>query len=159
MKKILIFATKLLVMFAIMSIVSWGVDFYPFQEITARFSTDSVNLLGLPAEMDGIMITVGEKNFLVSEDCTSWKGLFFLMSLIVATGSTAKKKLEGLAIGLPVLYSLNLLRIVTLIFFTVRYGPAAYEFIHGFLWHSTMVIAVLALWLQWMRRTKFITDE
>jgi exosortase/archaeosortase family protein len=63
-----------------------------------------------------------------------------------------KDKLKFLAIGLPVLFVLNFLRIATTILVSVIYGFKYFEIVHIFLWREGLIAAVLIIWCLWLRQ-------
>ncbi len=159
LRKVFIFATKLLILSFLMYIISLNVNFLPMQEASAEFTDNALNALNIPTEREKIRIGVQGKDFLITEDCTAWKGMFFFLSLVIASGSTLKKTVKGLAVGIPVIYALNLLRILLLILFTVQLGPHIYDLLHTFLWQTGMVVSVFILWVMWLRRGNFLTKD
>ncbi|MFP4116207.1 MAG: exosortase/archaeosortase family protein [Candidatus Aenigmatarchaeota archaeon] len=159
LKEILLFSTKLLILSLLLYFVSGNVNFYSFQEFTAEKTLHFFQLVGTPIEREGIRLTAGGIDFPITPDCTAWKGMVFFLALLVSTSFDPRKVGKGLLVGIPVLYSLNLLRIAVLVFFTLWLGPGVYGVIHGALWQSTMILAVIALWLMWKKRAKFITQE
>ena len=158
LKEVLVFLTKLTLLSFLMYIISSSFDFYAFQEFTADVIYEVISTIGMAVEKEGIRLGVGGFDFLITEDSTAWKGMFFFFSLLIASGSTLKKTVLGIVVGIPVIYALNLFRILTLILFTTQVGPSAYEIIHSFLWHSTMIIAVLVLWIMWIRKAEYDTN-
>ncbi len=157
--EILSFTLKLLALSVVLYFISWNVNLYSFQEFTAERVYDSLIHSGVPAVIENTRITVGEFDFLITEDCTAWKGMFLFFALLVSTGKKLKDTGKGLFIGLPVVYSLNLIRILFIVISTTRFGPGAYDFFHGILWNLTMVAAVIVLWTMWRGRTNFLTRE
>ncbi|MFP4117127.1 MAG: exosortase/archaeosortase family protein [Candidatus Aenigmatarchaeota archaeon] len=158
-KRLLRFFLKFSILSGVIYFVSTTFNFYALQELTAEWIYDFARVTGANVEIQGIRLTIREADFLITEDCTAWKGIFFFGALLLSSGKSVTKVLKGLAVGIPSIYSLNLLRIITIILSALRFSQGNYEIIHGFLWRSTMILAVIALWVMWMNRTNFLTKE
>ena len=158
-KEILIFFLKLSILSGILYIISQNVNFYYFQRFTAERVYDFLGLIDISAEIEGVRLVVEEINFLITEDCTAWKGIFFFFALLISSKKKLKEVGKGLLVGIPALYSLNLLRILLLISSNIWFGSAAYGILHDLLWNLTMILAVIALWRMWTKRTNFLTEE
>ena len=73
-----------------------------------------------------------------------------LFALIIATPFAMKKKLWGLLL-IPVVYLINILRIVFMYWFVRSYGLEHYNLVHGTLWSYGLIGVILILWLLWIR--------
>jgi exosortase/archaeosortase family protein len=93
----------------------------------------------------------GSHAFVIDFDCTGWKSFWFLTSLLIASESRLWEKLRFLAIGFAVLFGINLLRIATTIWAAYSFGLAYLEVVHSLLWREGLMLAVLGLWLLWLR--------
>ncbi len=159
MKDIIVFAIKLSVLSLVLYAISRSFNFYPFQEFTAQRIYDFLVLVESSASREGTRIVINEFNFIITEDCTAWRGMFFFFALVASSGKSVLDVSKGILVGIPVLYSLNLLRIVALMFTLPIAGPAYYDVLHGALWQTTMILFVFFLWIMWTKRTNFLTRE
>ena len=75
------------------------------------------------------------------------------IALVFATEFPLRKKMKGLLI-VPVVYLVNVLRIVFMFFFVSRYDIAYYSFLHATLWSWGLIAAILLLWLVWIKYVK-----
>lgn len=153
--EVLVFLIKLSLLSIFLYIILWWVDLRFLQEFTARQVVSLFKILNFPTSYAGTQVTVGRFDFSIIKDCTGWKGMIFFTALIASASSSFKEKVKALSINLPIIYSVNLLRLSTLIFITSNMGLRAYNISHDLLWQLTMIVLVLSLWLLWMRRTKF----
>ena len=55
----------------------------------------------------------------------------------------------GILLGLPILYALNVLRILVLLVAGSQF-PESFEFMHIYFWQATLVLMVSAVWLLWI---------
>ena len=144
-----IFLTKLLVLSVPLYLVLWlGIDMGFLQEITASSVVSGLEILGISCERAGFEINSNGFLFHISKDCTGWKGMMFLFSLILATKSSWRKKLIGLGTTLPAFFSFNMLRIIFMVWIGVNY-QGMFELLHDFVWQFSMVAVVVFLWLIW----------
>ncbi len=149
LKKTQIFLTKLLILSIPLYLIIWfGVDFSLLQEFTTNSAVWILNSIGIASTRDGFNILSENFAFFISKDCTGWKGMLFLFSLIVATDSKLKKKFLGIFITLPIFFSLNLIRIILMVWVGIS-NPGIFEILHDFLWQISMIFLVLFLWLGW----------
>lgn len=94
---------------------------------------------------EGFMFTVGP-------DCTGWKSMLLLSGLLFAVpGIAFRKRLLGLAIGLPAVWGANLLRIATSARAQALWGPEAAQAFHDWWWQLGLSITVLGIWLLWLK--------
>jgi exosortase/archaeosortase family protein len=82
--------------------------------------------------------------------CTGLLPAAVVATAIVASPGTAGRKAWGLAIAVPLVLLVNLLRLAHLFDLGVR-APALYENAHRFWWEAALVGVVLAVWLVWSR--------
>ena len=88
-------------------------------------------------------------------ECIGWIGLFALAALILATPKiNLNKKLKALAITLPIMYLINLLRLATTIFIGYKAGETALHFTHDILWRIILIGTALIIWITWYLKNK-----
>lgn len=101
--------------------------------------------------MDGVLIKSGWFTFFISEDCTGWKSMLFLFALIFAVPRVqVKKRLMGLAAGIPAIYAGNLFRIVLVVFIWQAFGYETAMIMHDYFWQIGLVSLVLVVWILWL---------
>lgn len=106
--------------------------------------------LGYPVARDGAMLTIGQYQLLVADACSGLRSLFTLEALglmylaFLGHASALRNTLLALLI-VPISFSANTLRVVTLTLVTYYYGDAAGQgFLHNF---SGMLLFLSALLL------------
>ncbi|MEM5766440.1 MAG: archaeosortase/exosortase family protein [Candidatus Aenigmatarchaeota archaeon] len=135
-------------------------SYRPLQDFVTFLSYKLLLTLGVKTSLDGqILKAVNNFNIYFIEmdmDCTGWKSLYTLFSLVMATPSIKlKKKLFFLIITLPSIFFFNIARIVLTIYISLI-DPNFFELIHDFLWKFGLIFAVLASWALWLRYEKRI---
>jgi len=148
----LVFMLKLLA-FAIplYAVMSFEGIMLPLQEVVSSNVHSLLQYMGFNAARDGFLIKSGGIAFFVSEDCTGWKSMLFLAALMFAVpGVRMRKRLIGVAVGIPAIYAGNLLRILAVVLVWHNYGPAAAGLVHDYFWQAGLISLVLALWISWL---------
>ena len=72
--------------------------------------------------------------------------------------STIRQKGEGIALGILVLYALNLVRTVSL-FLVGTYFPGLFDTAHYIVWQSLMILLAIGLWLFWVEKLVYVTPR
>jgi len=83
--------------------------------------------------------------------CDGTDALFLLIAGLCAAPLSVRRRLAAAALGVPLVYALNMLRVLTL-FYARRAGPAQFDLWHGRLAPALMVLLVLAYFYAWMFR-------
>jgi archaeosortase B (VPXXXP-CTERM-specific) len=115
----------------------------------ARLTGDALNLLGAGVQVHDTVITSALFTLRVGHECTAVVPIVILLCALIAYPSRLTYKLACAAIGIPVLFALNLVRLVTLYYIGV-FIPDFFEIAHFFIWQSVMILAVVAIWLLWV---------
>jgi len=155
LRKILSFLLRLIVLSAPVYAVIWlGLSLVPLQGTVAANSVYMLNALGIPASVNGLLITCGITPpfmFYIGPDCTGWKSMLFFFALVFASaGASMRKRALGLAAGLPLIYIGNIARIVVVVLAERVYGLQAAMLLHDWLWQAGLAALVIALWLAWL---------
>lgn len=114
-------------------LINW---FSPFESVMARQNH----------------ILSGKADLEIVRGCDGAGVLFLLISAIVVFPSTWRHKLIGLAMGIALLYSLNLLRVIGL-YYVIAYTPAYFLLIHTYLAPTFMVIVGCGYFFAWALTT------
>ena len=85
----------------------------------------------------------------VYEGCNSINVMIVFIAFMVAFGSFSRRKLWFMAIGLVMIYLLNLAR-VTFLFWVVESYPDHLYFVHKYLFTIIIYAVVMLLWYLWI---------
>jgi exosortase/archaeosortase family protein len=138
-------------------IIALAVDLSALQLAVAGNSAWLLGFMGNQVSQDGVLVGVGVLegsgfSFAISPDCTGWKSMLFLFGLIFAVPAVAwKRRLIGLALGLPAIWLVNLLRITSAVYAQQAWGIEAAMVLHDVWWQLGLAAAVLAIWYAWLR--------
>jgi len=125
-----------------------------FMQFTASASYGIMKATGIPATIDGTLIKIpldnGSFAAYVSWDSTGWKSLLAFFALVFATDFSWRKKLYGLFF-LPIIYFINVLRIVFMFYAVHNFGAESFDFFHATLWSWGLIFTILLFWVIWLR--------
>jgi exosortase/archaeosortase family protein len=126
----------------------------PIQQTVAGHAAWAIRALGLTVTMNNLVLTVGPGEpftFFIGPDCIGWKSVLAFIALVLATlGASMKKRILGIAIGVPLIYLGNLARIIIVVLVERSYGLEAARVFHDWLWQAGLIALVLLLWLAWL---------
>ena len=126
----------------------------PLQEAVTAHSHALITFLGMESVKTDLVIITGTCDpfaIFIGPDCTGWKSMLLFFALVFATLRVSmKKRLLGLAVGIPVLYAANIVRIAAAVAIQQAYGTQAALFFHDVAWQAGLTAVVVALWLAWL---------
>ncbi len=127
----------------------------PLQVFLADMTEKILTSLGYSVARQDQFLTLSNITIDISMDCTGWKSMYALAALTIATPSIWKKKLRFLVIGLPAIFLLNFIRIVTTIIFALQFGLQYLEIVHTLFWREGLILAVVVAWFLWLRTVRY----
>ena len=135
-------------------------SFEPLQKFDAKIVSATLHIFGYSANTDGIAVNlISDSNAYkidISWDSTAWKSMYAVASLIIATPILKlSKRLKFAAIAVAIIFFINYLRITTTILISTNFGFNLFDIVHTVLWREGLILAVVAVWLGWMRMEKY----
>lgn len=122
-----------------------GIDF----EVFRTLSPESLG------EIPAVYVRELNYSFAIDNSCTGYISMLALCGLVISTPSREwKGKLKFLSIALPLLYGVNVLRILTTILILIIIGPRYVDVIHSILWREFLLSVVIVLWVIYLRNAK-----
>ncbi len=89
--------------------------------------------------------------FVVVSECGAIEVMAIFIAAVLAFPAGWVRKLIGLALGLPVMYLVNVFRLTCLaIIGALDAGGQWFNFSHYYLWQSIYIVFVVAVWLLWV---------
>lgn len=129
-----------------------------FIEFTAKTTTFALNLLGIHAVLSGISTIMLESLTLeIISECTGVLSIIAYAACVLAYPTTWKKRAIGLLLGIPSLFVINIARLIFLAFIGINYSAEIFDYMHGYIWHITLIIFVVLVWIFWI--DKFVGKE
>jgi archaeosortase B (VPXXXP-CTERM-specific) len=117
---------------------------------TARAVHAVVSVSG-DASRDGNLVRLGGFSVRIIEECTGVFEAIIFAAAVLAYPTGLAKKAIGLALGVPLLYVFNVLRILVLLVVGDRW-PALFEFMHVYFWQATLILMITSVWLLWIQK-------
>lgn len=109
-----------------------------------------LSLIGVHADVDGANILLDGLSLEIIDECTAIFSFIVYLACVIAYPSSLKDKEIGALIGIPALYSINMLRLIIISLVEISY-PDAFEIVHVYLWQTTFIIFVIIVFLLWIR--------
>ncbi len=155
--KVVLFLLKFnLLLIPFYAIIYFNLSVHPLQVVFANFITSILRLLNYPVRTNEFYLFIGREEFPIeiSMDCLGWKGVYSLFALIFATVGKIKDKLRFLVVWAPILFVINILRVLFTMIFGLNFGMQYIEFIHSFLWQEVMIAALIVIFYIWLKKGK-----
>jgi exosortase/archaeosortase family protein len=118
----------------------------------AAGSAAILRVMGEAANALGTSLESSRAALGIRRGCDAIQPCAIFVAGILAFPASAKAKSIGLAIGVPLLLAVNLLRIITLYFARIH-APDSFETIHEAVWPAAFVLLAVVLWMGWILRT------
>ena len=128
--------------------------FQPYVEINADLSGRILSLVGYQISVHGNAVRAPEFSLSIASGCDGLEPTALFVAAVLAFAAPTAKKLSALAVGIPLLVSLNLVRIVSLFLVGVHY-PDLFHTMHVDVWQVLYILVAMvffALWLLWATR-------
>jgi exosortase/archaeosortase family protein len=84
----------------------------------------------------------------IAIDCNGFWAFAIFLASVLAVPSSWRAKMWGVGLGLPTLWAINTVRVVSL-FFVAIYWPAIFEALHLYVWQFLIIAAALLLLMLW----------
>ncbi len=142
-------------------ILSLGTGLEPLQVAFATQSNYLLSLMRFEVEQELSMLSVsheGDKQpfvFVISPDSTAWKTMLFLAALVFAVPRVRiKYRVIGTVTGIIILWTFNLVRVITIVHAENAWGLETALFVHDVLWELGLTGVTVAVWAVWMVKAK-----
>lgn len=149
------FVACILLFFVLSLLPAWDALLGYYLQISAYFSGGLLFLLGEHYQILGSTIWSNKYNINIASGCSALDIVMFYSGFLIAFPASAvsmRHRLYGLALGLPLIVAVNLLRIACLFWIGVH-CPNLFDMAHVSIWPSLLIFFTLMLcagWLQWI---------
>ena len=122
-----------------------------FMAATADITGFFLKLLGLSAQTSGRIVSLPNFSVEIVGECTGLYEMLIFLAAIIAYPSGWRKKLIGAGLGIPILYGINIVRMV---FITLvgNWSPKTFDFMHMYFWQVAMILIILSVWVLWIEK-------
>ena len=97
----------------------------------------------------GTTVLFGGFSVEIIEECTGLYEMLIYAAAVLAFPTTLVRKGIGIALGFPILYAVNVARIVFLLLMG-RFYRETFEFMHLYFWQTTLVLMIASVWFLWV---------
>ena len=119
-----------------------------FCAMWARIAGFALTLLGVPASSGGVTVGADAFTAIIVPACTALDVIILFAAAVLAYPASIGARLRGLLLGIAALFTLNIVRIVSLILIGIHYFDLL-EDAHLQVWQATMALSAIGLWLLW----------
>ena len=116
---------------------------------TAQVVHRLASAVSAEAAIAGKQVWIGAFSVRIIEECTGVFEALIFAAAVLAYPTTLARRALGLALGVPLLYLVNLLRILVLLAVGSA-RPDLFEFMHLYVWQATLILMITSLWLLWI---------
>lgn len=118
-------------------------------ELTATLSGAVLSVFSDAANYHGVFVSYKGFSVEIIDECTGLFEMLIYLAAVASFSTTFKKKLIGVAIGIPAIFLFNLIRIILLLVV----GASSFDtfnFMHLYLWQVTLIIMIASIWIMWL---------
>jgi exosortase H (IPTLxxWG-CTERM-specific) len=124
----------------------------PFSHDLAAASALAINLFGGDAAAHGAILSLVKAGggVEIANGCNAIEASILLAAAILAFPAPIGRRAVGALVGVLMLQTVNLLRIISLLYLN-RYAPSWFDFFHLYLWDALIMLDGLLIFLVWHR--------
>lgn len=128
----------------------------PITAAVAAAGGAGARMLGLKASVAGNVIHLPSRSLVIDPQCTAVTLLAVYVALVFAYPVRWGMRLLAIAVGVPVLLAVNIMRLVGVAWASELLAGRSFYVVHDYLFEFGMVFVVLMMWAVWLslaRRT------
>lgn len=138
--------------FFVMIYIIFQEHFSFLSSLTASVLSSILGLLGVSHTLDETMLHLVDGISLnIIDECTGIYELFVYAGCVMAYPTSSEKKLAGVAFGIPAMFGINMVRLVSLAFVGLWF-PSMFGYVHYYLWQVTLILLVVFVMLVWIEK-------
>lgn len=119
--------------------------------VTADLTGSVLKLFGLAVNISGRVVRLNNFSMEVVGECTGLYEMLIFLAAMIAYPASYKKKLIGAGLGLPLLYVINVIRMV-FISIIGNWSPKSFDFMHMYFWQVAMILIIVSVWVLWIEK-------
>ena len=142
----------------ILNIILFFTLFYLFEDSfgflkkwTAEITASVSHFFGLEITVQDNLLLLKNTTFEIIQECTGLFAIMIYVSCVLAYPTKLVKKGEGILLGIPLIFLLNIIRMVFLVYIG-NHHYNLFEYVHSYLWQGTFIIVVILLWFIWIEK-------
>lgn len=119
--------------------------------VTADVTGFFLKLFGLTIRVSGRIVSMPNFAIEVVGECTGLYEMLIFLAAMIAYPAGWKKKLIGAGLGIPLLYVINIVRMV-FICLVGNWSPGTFDFMHMYFWQVAMILIIVSVWVLWIEK-------
>jgi archaeosortase B (VPXXXP-CTERM-specific) len=119
--------------------------------VTADLTGFFLRLFGLTVNISGRVVSLSNFSMEVVGECTGLYEMLIFLAAMISYPANYKKKLIGAGMGLPLLYVINIIRMV-FIAIIGNWSPKSFDFMHMYFWQVAMILIIVSVWVLWIEK-------
>lgn len=125
------------------SVLKW------LMRVTALIAGGAVALFSNSAGYQDQMCSFRGFQVQIIDECTGVLEIVIYTAAVLAYPTTWRKKLWGILLGAPAIYTFNVIRIIVLLI-VGAYSQKVFDFLHLYFWQVTLIIIIATIWVAWL---------
>ena len=121
-----------------------------FTAFIAVFSSKILNLFGTATSVSGTHLSSEDFGINIVDGCNRVFATAILLAGVIAYPSKIGEKAVGILIGIPAIFIINQMRVISL-FYLGRSHPTVFEEVHVYAWQPIIIIFAILVWDFWAR--------
>lgn len=117
---------------------------------TARIAGAGARAVGVGATVEGNLILLPSRTLVVDPQCTAFALMAVYTALVLAYPVSRGKRFLALAIGLPLLQIVNMIRIVGAAYASEVLADKSFCIVHDYVFEFGMSFLVFVMWAVWL---------
>jgi archaeosortase B (VPXXXP-CTERM-specific) len=153
-RQLLIFIAEFSILLSVFYILTIQFESYvPIfnMQTTSATLVQILQFFGLKATLNANQVSLQSFVLEVVRQCTGLFEVITLLACVLAFPTSLRNKLLGAAMGLPLIYVANILRLVFLAYLGV-YNFPIFEVVHDYILQLTFFSFVIFIWFAWIDR-------
>ncbi len=145
------------IVFYLISDADWFDKFRsPLITVYTYLSSMILSIFGLSTQSTGSILSNGSFSVDVQEGCDAVVPTILFITAVLVFPTSWSHKLKGLLYGVPALFTINLIRIISL-FLIGLYVPKLFDFMHVEFWQAAFILATVLIFISWLRKSNVAT--
>ncbi len=124
----------------------------PLVGIYSTLASVVLNIFGYGTSAVGSVLRSADFSVNIKEGCDAVIPTVLFITAVLVFPTSWNHKLKGILIGVPLLFAVNLLRIITL-YLTGLYQPDLFDFMHVEFWQVLFIVFTVLLFIRWLKGT------
>lgn len=136
--------------YAITGTDAFSKSFLPaYLSVVATVTSATLSLIGFSNYTSGTVVGSQAFSMNIAYGCDALEPTFLFVVVVLAFPAQWKKKIIGIVGGVLILYSINIIRLITL-FLTGIYKREYFELMHIEIWQALFIFLALILFVLWV---------